>query len=356
MSEDGALKRRAESGDIAAQLTLGRRFAAEGQVLPARGWFARAAQSGNRDALRELGASLLERPPFMLQDGIRFLHNAAEQGDAAALRICAALAAQDNGNVRHWDLALDFLLRAAEHGSGQARTELRLLARDGASEDWAGLRARVDVESWLPEEAITTIHDEPAISVIEGFATPQICDWLIAESLARLTRAKVYTRDFGPNRIEEVRTSSETGFDVTRWGLPVSFLRARIAKLTGASINSLENPTVLCYDPGQQYQPHCDFLDPAAPGLQREIATTGQRVATLLVYLNEDYEGGETEFVKLGVRFRGKKGDALMWRNLRTDGLPDARTLHAGLPPRSGRKWLLSQWVREDYPGAARGA
>ena len=354
MSEQQALESRAQSGDTPAQIALGRRLAADGQVLPARGWYARAAQSGNRDALRELGASLLERPPFMLQDGVRFLHNAAEQGDAAALRICASLAAQDDKNERHWELALDFLLRAAEHGSDKARIELRQLARDDASEDWAGLRARVDVESWLPENTVTAIHDDPAIAVIEGFATPQMCDWLIAESIDRLTRAKVYARDLGPNRIEDVRTSSETGYDVTRWGLPLSFLRARIAKLTAASINSLENPTVLCYDPGQQYQPHFDFLDPAVPGLQHEIATTGQRVATLLVYLNADYEGGETEFVKLGVRFRGKKGDALMWRSLLPDGSPDRRTLHAGRPPLSGRKWLLSQWVREDYPGAAR--
>ncbi len=246
MSEHEALERRAQSGDTAAQIALGRRFAAEGQVLPARSWYARAAEGGNRDALRELGASLLERPPFMLRDGVRFVHNAAQQGDAAALRICAALAAQDDGNAKHWDVALDFLLRAAQQGSDKSRTELRHLARDDASEDWAGLRARVDIESWLPEKAVTAIHDDPAIAVIESFASPQMCDWLVAESLDRLTRAKVYARDAGPNRIEEVRTSSETGFDVTRWGLPVSFLRARIARLTGR-IDQQSSRTPPCF-------------------------------------------------------------------------------------------------------------
>ncbi|MGH6872528.1 MAG: prolyl hydroxylase family protein [Rhizomicrobium sp.] len=355
------LERQAATGDIAAQIELGHRLAAEGQVQTARGWYARAAQGGSRDGLRELGASLLERPPFALQDGIRFIHDAAGQGDAAALRMCAALTAQDASLDRRWELALDFLARAAEHGSEQARTELRLLAHDtnasgdSAVEDWAALRDRVDIEGWLAERTVAAISEDPGVFVIENFASKPVCDWLIAESGGRLTRTKIYSREIGPNTVNDVRTSTEAGFDITRWGLPVSFLRARIARLTQASINSLENPMVLCYDPGQQYQPHFDFLDPTAPGRQHEIATAGQRVATFLVYLNETFEGGETEFVRLGFRVRGKTGDAVMWRNLNPDGSPDRRTLHAGRPPVSGRKWLLSQWVREDYPGAAQG-
>jgi hypothetical protein len=74
---------------------------------------------------------------------------------------------------------------------------------------------------------------------------------------------------------------------------------------------------------------------------------SGQRATTVLIYLNEGYEGGETEFPELDWRFKGKPGDALVFWNLTPAGEPDQRTQHAGLPPTSGEKWLYSKWVRE---------
>jgi prolyl 4-hydroxylase len=107
-----------------------------------------------------------------------------------------------------------------------------------------------------------------------------------------------------------------------------------------------EPPTMLHYKPGETFQPHYDFLDDTKPGLSNEIAQNGQRVLTFLLYLNESFDGGETEFPLIDVRYKGNKGDALCFWNVMADGSPDRRTLHAGLPPTRGEKWLLSQWVR----------
>lgn len=76
------------------------------------------------------------------------------------------------------------------------------------------------------------------------------------------------------------------------------------------------------------------------------MAGHGQRILTFLLYLNDDFEGGETEFPLAGIRHKGKKGDALFFWNVHPDGRLDRQTLHAGLPPGIGEKWLLSQWVR----------
>ena len=73
----------------------------------------------------------------------------------------------------------------------------------------------------------------------------------------------------------------------------------------------------------------------------------GQRVATCLTWLNDDYAGGETEFPRIGFRHRGNPGDAMLFLNVTPDRRPDPLSLHAGLPPTRGRKWLLSQWVRD---------
>jgi prolyl 4-hydroxylase len=90
-----------------------------------------------------------------------------------------------------------------------------------------------------------------------------------------------------------------------------------------------------------------DFFHPRLPNYRELIGVKGQRVKTLLVYLNEDYEGGETDFPKAGVKFRGGMGEALLFDNVDADGVGDAKTVHAGLAPTRGEKWLLSQWIRD---------
>ena len=94
---------------------------------------------------------------------------------------------------------------------------------------------------------------------------------------------------------------------------------------------------VLRYRPGQQYRNHYD----AIAGLDN------QRALTMLVYLNDAYQGGETRFVRTGLAVRGRKGDALLFRNILPDGRPDPMSEHAGLPVVSGTKLIASRWIRE---------
>lgn len=101
------------------------------------------------------------------------------------------------------------------------------------------------------------------------------------------------------------------------------------------------------YGPGQTYKPHFDSFDPGSPFITEDPDNFGQRTTTVLVYLTERFEGGHTAFPRLNWRFRGRTGDALFWRNLLPDGSRDEATLHGGLPPTSGEKWIISQWVRD---------
>ena len=71
-----------------------------------------------------------------------------------------------------------------------------------------------------------------------------------------------------------------------------------------------------------------------------------QRILTVLVYLNDDYEGGETLFVRTGLRFKGRSGDALLFRNALPDGRADELSQHAGLPVVAGEKFIASRWIR----------
>ena len=62
--------------------------------------------------------------------------------------------------------------------------------------------------------------------------------------------------------------------------------------------------------------------------------------------MNEGYEGGATQFPRLNWQYRGGRGDALLFSNVDTTAAPDYDTVHAGMPPTSGEKWVLSQWIR----------
>jgi len=133
----------------------------------------------------------------------------------------------------------------------------------------------------------------------------------------------------------------------------VQVLRARISTASNLPLPVFEPAQVMHYSVGQEFLPHHDYLDPASPGDRDQIARLGQRIATFLLYLNDDFDGGETEFLKTGFRYRGRKGDALLFANVNSARAPDPLTMHAGRPPTRGEKWILSQWIRDRSPRPA---
>ena len=324
------LETRAERGDVHAQLELGRRYERENDARIARAWFARAAKAGNLAGLRLLAIHLLTRDPVEAETGVNMMRAAADKGDAEAALICANLAARDVNLPNRWNVARDCLRIAAERGSSLAREQLKFL--ESAKPDFINLVR--------PQRVV---FDAPRVAVIEGCASHAECDWLIARARPDLMPALVYDTGQGSGMVGSTRTNSSVGFDVAQSDIVFMLLRARIEAITG--IAHLDLSTVLHYARGQEFRPHFDFLDPAKPGYARDLEKKGQRIATFLVYLNDGYEGGETDFPELDWRYKGRKGDALLFWNVDTAGLPDPLTLHAGLPPTKGEKWLFSQWL-----------
>ena len=109
----------------------------------------------------------------------------------------------------------------------------------------------------------------------------------------------------------------------------------------------MEPPQILHYAPGQELKAHFDFLrGNSHAGYGRDGQYHGDRVVTFLLYLNDGYEGGETDFPRAKLRYKGRKGDALFFANLRS-GEPDPASLHCGTPILQGEKWLFSQWIHD---------
>lgn len=294
------------------------------------------ARAGDPAAQFALGRKLLigEGAPAAPQEGAALIASAAaHHGEAAALH--AVFAAWGVFEPRDFSAALARLQRAAELGHEPAAEELALLARGGA----------IDLAALAAPPPPREVSEAPRVQTFERFAAPAECDWLIATGGAGMRRARVY-QGSADLKADETRTNSEADFTIFKSGLTLALIRARMEAAVAAPAAHFEVTKLLHYTPGQTFALHADFLETSTPALRAEIERRGQRVATLLIYLNDGYEGGETDFPKLDFRFRGAKGDALLFANVSDENLPDYRTLHAGLPPTSGEKWLLSQWIR----------
>jgi prolyl 4-hydroxylase len=304
------------------------------------------ARRGDSRALITLGKRLLvgEGAPLAPAEGVDLLRQADVRGDADAAALLAVCAAWGVGQSRDVNAALDCLERAAQRGGASAQRELQLLARD-SGRDWSALRRRIDVASWTTAPALRVIFDRPRVIVIEQFATAPECEWLIQRGRPGLARAMVY-RGASTPQTADTRTNTETSFTIFNADVMINLIRERMSSATRAATSFFEVTKLLHYEPGQQFALHGDFLQPNTPELVQEIQRRGQRAATFLTYLNDDFEGGETEFPRISYRFKGKRGDALLFSNTDRAGAPDYETVHAGLPPTSGEKWLLSQWIR----------
>jgi len=281
----------------------------------------------------------------------------AAEGVASAASRAAVLAAMGVGRDQSWDEALDLLAQAARLGDRNARRQLAMFAGrfddraasgEAASEAlWTRLRGEIDLAALLTPPVARAVSDTPRIFVIKGFAPAGFSDWLIRRATGSLAPGEVNDAASGEIRRHAMRTAMAASFPILQRDVALAVMQERAARATGLSHYWHEPPNVLRYLPGQQFEPHFDFIDPAAPAFAPELSVLGQRVATCLTYLNDDFTGAETAFPELGWQFRGAPGDAVIFFNVDAEGRPDRRTLHAGLPPQRGQKWILSQWLRD---------
>lgn len=188
--------------------------------------------------------------------------------------------------------------------------------------------------------------EAPRILLLQNLLDGAECDALVALARDRLQRSPVVNPDTGDENLIDARTSMGAMFQVGEHAL-IQRIEARIAAVTGLPADHGEGLQILNYKPGGEYQPHFDFFNPQRPGEARQLRVGGQRVATMVIYLNSPPAGGATAFPRLGLEVAPVKGNAVFFSYKLPDGTLDERTLHAGLPVESGEKWIATKWLRE---------
>lgn len=287
-----------------------------------------AADAGVPQALAQLGYWHLVGSPLFrdLGQARDWLGRAAEAGDLDAALAEVALTANGTGRSPDWAAALSLLRAAAARHGGIAAEDLALVeAMD--LDDGGNPHA-------LPSVELLSV--KPDVKVWRGFLSPDECRHIALCARDILEPSKVADPRTGRLIDHPIRTSAAAALGPTRETLPVQAILRRIAAATGTDVRQGESLNVLHYAPGQQYRDHVDTLPHAA----------NQRIATVILYLNEGYAGGETRFSASGLNFAGRAGDALFFHNVTPDGSPDPLSRHAGLPVTQGAKWVATRWLR----------
>jgi prolyl 4-hydroxylase len=201
---------------------------------------------------------------------------------------------------------------------------------------------------------ILMVLNAPRIVLFGNLLSPQECDQLIEASRQKLRRSTVVNADTGAYDEHPHRTSSGTHFERGENEL-IRCLERRISELIEYPVENGEPIQILHYLPGAEYKPHYDYFDVAQPGSEKVMATGGQRVATLVMYLNDVEAGGSTVFPSIGLDVLPRKGSAVYFAYTTDAGETDPRTLHGGSPVTAGEKWIATKWLRQRRYGGAAG-
>jgi len=201
--------------------------------------------------------------------------------------------------------------------------------------------------------SVVARSSRPVVAMLANVLSAEECEQLIALARPRLKPSTVVDPATGENRVAEYRNSEAMFFALGETPL-IAALDARFSQLMNLPIDHGEGLQVLRYGPGTRYTPHFDFLVPRNAASEQSLRRSGQRVSSLVAYLNDVPGGGETTFPRAGLSVCPQRGNAVYFEYCNARGQVDAASLHAGAPVTDGEKWAVTKWMRERRFVAAR--
>ena len=175
-----------------------------------------------------------------------------------------------------------------------------------------------------------------------GIITPNECKTIIEMAKPNISRSQVLSKE----KYNSGRTSSHV-FLPSNHPL-IQKIDSIVYSFLEIPIENYEDLQVVNYKSTQKYNAHYDACDPSEEICKNDIQNRGGlRYATFIFYLNDDFSDGETEFPKHNIKVKPKTGKAVLFFNLNNNNT-DRRenSLHAGLPPSTGEKWMCNKWIR----------
>jgi prolyl 4-hydroxylase len=199
-----------------------------------------------------------------------------------------------------------------------------------------------------PDRAVraTLRIEQPLVVFLDNVLSDEECDALIERSKDRLSRSTTVDPASGQDSIIEARSSEGTFFPLNADPL-IATIDARLSAIMNLPVENGEGLQILHYHTGGQYTPHYDYFAPSDPGSATHVANGGQRVSSLVMYLNDVEDGGATVFPELKLTVGPKKGGGVYFEYCNSRNQLDALSLHGGMPVLKGEKWIATKWMRQ---------
>ena len=202
----------------------------------------------------------------------------------------------------------------------------------------SSLTAAVAVRKWI----FRRNRSRYRVEEYPDFLSPEECNHIIELARPLVQKSGVLHKG-GIKTGSAVRTSNTAFFRDSRDAV-VLRVKNRIAEVSQTDLRCQEPLQVTYYETTQFFAPHFDSLRKGSG----DLGAPGDRQSTMILYLNDDYTGGQTQFHRIGVTVEPERGKAVFFTNLTEDGSArDPLSLHGAKAVRSGEKWLLNQWIRE---------
>jgi len=186
---------------------------------------------------------------------------------------------------------------------------------------------------------------QPRIILFSDFLSVEECGLIMQEAAPRLTRSTVMSKNGVGNEVIPARSSSGMFFKRGETNV-LSKIEQRIARIFCWPEENGEGVQVLRYGMGEEYKPHYDYFGPEKPYSQAQLQRGGNRIGTLVMYLNDVPKGGGTTFPDMGgMTVSAARGNAVYFSYPLAH--PISKSLHGGSPVLEGEKWVAIKWLRE---------
>ena len=184
--------------------------------------------------------------------------------------------------------------------------------------------------------------DDYDIIEIPNFLTNEECDKIIELSKGNMFSSKVYSQneDLYDNKTrisEQCWLNDNDPF--------IKNITDKVKSHTNTHNNYFEELQVVNYQPGGFFTPHYDACVGNKSKCER-LNKEGPRYLTVLFYLNDNFEGGETIFPKINKLVKPEKGKAVIFQNVDNNGIIITQALHGGEPVKNGEKWIANKWIK----------
>jgi prolyl 4-hydroxylase len=206
-----------------------------------------------------------------------------------------------------------------------------------------------EIPGSMNELTASSTYKKPILGLVKNFINYDECQDLI--NLGKLI-VEPSLVGFGNNsEINENYRRSSHSWIKHNASPTLHRLTQYISSILKIPPNHFEPYQIVNYQPGGYYKYHLDSCNPSASDYSECIKNLNQhggRKYTVLIYLNNDYEGGETHFKLLDTSIKGNPGDMVFFQNMKENSKEsDLLSEHAGTSVKSGEKWLLNLWIRD---------